>query len=193
MDNTISRSALNDKIIHALVNFHKVIEDYPITKDTKGYNYMYASLDSVLSAIRKPLTDCGLVIVQSLKHQDNEDYPTIVTSLYHTSGQWLQSELAIRPTKSDAQGVGSSISYARRYSILALLNLAPEDDDGAEASKPGGNMADMMKIKEHNNNVKKAEESGLTVGRLYAKSNVPKAILVDLQEELQELWEALDV
>lgn len=193
MDNTISRSALNDKIIHALVNFHRVIEDYPITKDTKGYNYMYASLDSVLSAIRKPLASCNLVVVQSMSNTDNLDYPTVITTLYHSSGQWLESQLAIRPTKSDAQGVGSSISYARRYSILALLNLAPEDDDGAEASKPGGNMADMMKIKEHNNNVKKAEESGLTVGHLYAKSNVSKGILVDLQEELQELWEALDV
>tara|TARA_R100000781_G_scaffold81628_1_gene50319 strand:- start:339 stop:911 length:573 start_codon:yes stop_codon:yes gene_type:complete len=190
MDNTVLGSVMNDKIIGALVGFHKIIDSYPITKDTKGYNYMYASLDSVLAAVRKPLTDCGLVIVQSLKHQDNEDYPTIVTSLYHTSGQWLQSELAIRPTKSDAQGIGSSISYARRYSVLALLNLAPEDDDGAEASKP---RADMAKVKKHNNSVKKAEEAGLSVSDLYAKSNITPSTLVDLETELRDKWEGYDV
>jgi hypothetical protein len=54
--------------------------------------------------------------------------------LCHNSGEWVRGRLAMRPVKADPQGVGSCITYARRYSLAAIVGVAPEDDDGNIAS-----------------------------------------------------------
>jgi hypothetical protein len=60
----------------------------------------------------------------------------VTTRLLHEGGASVTSTLAMRPTKNDPQGVGSAITYARRYSLLAMTGAAPEDDDGNAASRP---------------------------------------------------------
>ena len=54
----------------------------------------------------------------------------------HSSGQWISEALVMRPVKDDPQGVGSCITYARRYALAAIAGVAPEDDDGNAASRP---------------------------------------------------------
>jgi hypothetical protein len=103
-------------------------------KDTKGHNYKYADLASVWEVCREPLSQNGLSVAQF--PEGGPDQVTVVTRLFHSSGQWLESSLTLRPTKPDAQGIGSAITYARRYSLMAVAGIAPEDDDGQEASKP---------------------------------------------------------
>jgi hypothetical protein len=39
------------------------------------------------------------------------------------------------PSKGGPQDIGSAISYARRYALMAFLGLATDDDDGAGAQK----------------------------------------------------------
>jgi type II secretory pathway component GspD/PulD (secretin) len=58
----------------------------------------------------------------------------------HTSGEWLQSDpFTLRATKNDAQGTGSAVTYARRYSLSSILGVAWDDDDDANGciSKTG--------------------------------------------------------
>ena len=171
---------INVDLLTALNKFQVAMDDNRISKKTQGYNYRYADLSTILDVIRKPLADADLV-------------PIVITRLYHVSGQYVESSLAIKPNKQDAQGCGSSITYARRYSVLAILNLAPEDDDGAEASKPRKDRADIEKIKEHNNKVAEAEQMNMNVYDLYAKSDITKKALDGLIKKLSDRWEAIDV
>lgn len=96
----------------------------------------YATLDNIWQAARKPLTDNGLSVSQTLT-PDN----VLITTLLHESGQWLRSYFRLNPVKNDPQGVGSALTYGRRYSLAAIVGIAQsdEDDDGEAASKPAKN------------------------------------------------------
>lgn len=96
----------------------------------------YADLASVWSAIREPLTKNGLSVVQLLRSiQGGVEVETI---LMHTSGQQISDVFAVPATKNDAQGYGSAATYARRYALMAMVGVAPEDDDGNAAAGPAG-------------------------------------------------------
>lgn len=112
------------EIIKALVNFHTKAQNPKKSADNKFFQSKYARLEDVIESIRSPLNESELSIVQSVLGQD------LVTILAHASGEWFRSYYPIRPAKSnDPQSFGSAISYARRYSLLSILNLAAEDDD----------------------------------------------------------------
>jgi hypothetical protein len=96
----------------------------------------YADLAAVWAAIREPLTSNGLSVVQLLR--DVQNGIEVETILLHTSGQQIGSVLAMPASKNDAQGYGSAATYARRYALMALVGVAPEDDDGNAAVGPAG-------------------------------------------------------
>lgn len=106
-------------------------------KDSKNPHFRsaFASLESVRAATQGPLAEQGLCIVQGLSTSDNGAV-ICTTRLLHKSGQWIEDSLAMRPTKNDPQGMGSAATYARRYSLMALVGIAPTDDDGNAASRP---------------------------------------------------------
>lgn len=94
----------------------------------------YADLASVVEAIREQLSTNGLSYVQ-VSH-DKEESATIETLILHSSGEWLScGPVSVPVTKADAQGFGSAMTYARRYSLSAAFGVAPEDDDGNAAAK----------------------------------------------------------
>ena len=93
----------------------------------------YADLAEVWDVIRKPLSENGLAIIQTTTGDGTN--AVVVTRLVHESGQWIKGTLTLRPTKPDAQGMGSAITYARRYAIAAMVGVVQEDDDANEASK----------------------------------------------------------
>jgi hypothetical protein len=92
----------------------------------------YADLESTWDAIRGPLSKNGLAVVQ-FPRKDTGGV-LLVTMLAHSSGQWFRSFLYMPVSKNDAQGVGSAITYARRYALQAICGVAPTDDDGNEAT-----------------------------------------------------------
>jgi hypothetical protein len=98
------------------------------------YSYTYADLGSVLNAIRKPLSENGLCIMQGI--HEGQNAILIMTELAHSSGQWVRSELAI-PISPEAtpQNIGSVITYGRRYGLSALIGIASEDDDAKSATE----------------------------------------------------------
>lgn len=102
----------------------------------------YADLQAVWEVARPVLAENKLSIVQTF-NESNGETVTIVTTLLHISGQYLRSALTLKPTKPDPQGIGSAITYGRRYSLSAMLGIvADEDDDGNAASqKPEGNQS----------------------------------------------------
>lgn len=122
------------KLLPALIEAKKGFS--PVLKDSTNphFHASYASLRAVLEAVEKPLLDNGLALVQpTVAHEDGSQ--VCLTYLMHVSGEWIGSSYRLNPVKTDPQGFGSALTYARRYQALAVLGLAPEDDDGNEASR----------------------------------------------------------
>ena len=98
------------------------------------YKSRYATLDTIWETIRKPLSENGLSIAQTMNVFG--DKSLLETTLYHTSGEWISGTQLVNPIKDDPQSLGSAISYARRYSLSAILGIvADEDDDANVATK----------------------------------------------------------
>lgn len=95
----------------------------------------YADLESLLDAARVPLGLNGLAVVQ-MPSQDSLGY-YVETMILHTSGEFISGKTYISPSKNDPQGLGSAITYAKRYGFSSMLGLVgEEDDDGNAASAP---------------------------------------------------------
>jgi hypothetical protein len=105
-----------------------------------AFRSKYADLSSVIETITGPLHANGLVVVQRLDYEQHGEttVPVLLTELIHAdTGERLTSR-AVLACKDplDPQKVGAAISYFRRYSLLALLGLSTEDDDGNAAARP---------------------------------------------------------
>lgn len=100
-----------------------------------AFRNKYADLGAVLESIEGPLQRHGLILMQMLDQPGTET--VLQTQLWHVeSGEHLQSSVVLRPEKATPQGLGSCISYMRRYAIKAMFALSDVDDDGNEATKP---------------------------------------------------------
>ncbi len=104
------------------------------TKDATNPHFgnKYADLASVWDACRAPLADNGLSVFQPVTAEGAR--VTVTTLLAHKSGQWIASDLTMTSDKLTPQGIGSCITYGRRYGLSAMVGIAPEDDDGNLAS-----------------------------------------------------------
>lgn len=102
------------------------------TKSGSEYKYTFADLADLLGYVRPKLAANGLAVTQTAMTDDKGT--CVSTTILHSSGQWVEFEPLRLPTGTDAQSHGSSITFARRYSLMAALGLATEDDDGAAAS-----------------------------------------------------------
>jgi len=116
----------------ALCKFQGEVEKIKKTATNPFFKSKYANLADILDIIRQPLSDAGLSFVQFPKGQHELD-----TMLMHNSGEWISETYQMTPTKNDPQGLGSVITYQRRYALGAILGLnIDEDDDGNKASQP---------------------------------------------------------
>lgn len=109
----------------------------PAIRDAKNPHLgnKYADLASVWDACRKPLTDNGLAVVQLPRCENGTVY--VRTMLIHASGQWVSCEMGVElaDTKgiTPAQAVGSIVTYLRRYTLSAIVGVAPDDDTDGNA------------------------------------------------------------
>ena len=93
----------------------------------------YADLGSVWDAARPVLSKHGLCVLQTTELVA-EGKIVMVTTLAHTSGQWVKSFLPLNPAKNDSQGVGSALTYLRRYSLSAIVGVVCDEDDDGETA-----------------------------------------------------------
>ena len=129
-----------NELVSALTKARKTFKIPQKTSENPFFQSHYADLAECLDACIESLSGNGLAIIQmpatSGSIVEKNNMLVVTTMLAHTSGQWISEELALAPVKSDPQSYGSACSYARRYALMAFLNMAPDDDDGNEASKP---------------------------------------------------------
>src|ERR1051325_9412337 len=109
----------------------------PAIKDKKNPHFKssYADLASIWEACRTALSVNGLAVIQTVETRSKDAEPILVTTLAHSSGQWMRSEMPIITQKMDPQGIGSALTYYRRYSLASIVGVAPEDDDAEGAHK----------------------------------------------------------
>ena len=106
-------------------------------KDSKNPHFRttYASLAAVIDAVRLPLAEHGIARLQGVEVEGHE--VVVTTTLAHVEGGTVSSVLRAPVGKGGPQGIGSAATYARRYSLMGLVGLAPVDDDAEEAEGRG--------------------------------------------------------
>lgn len=107
----------------------------PALKDSQNpyFKSLYADLNSVWDACRELLTSNGLAVAQM--NLPTENGVIVETMLMHESGEWVSGELFLPLAKHDPQGVGSAVTYGRRYGLAAMVGIVADvDDDGNHAS-----------------------------------------------------------
>ena len=104
------------------------------TNTNPHFKSRYADLSACVEAVIDALNGNGIALMQQT--HECESGVSIETVFLHESGEELRSgKLWLPASKQDAQGYGSALTYARRYSLMAACGIAPEDDDGNAASK----------------------------------------------------------
>ena len=94
----------------------------------------YADLPSCVNATKPALQAAGIALIQAATSSPDASVIFVETMFLHESGEWVRSRLGLRPVKSDPQGAGSALTYGRRYTLLAMCGVAPEDDDDGNAA-----------------------------------------------------------
>ena len=100
----------------------------------------YANLEEVIHCIKEPFADNGLSFMQFPITSDG--FAGVETIILHSSGEWVSNEFMLKCSKNDPQGMGSAITYARRYGLQSACGIPSEDDDGnAATSAPAAKKA----------------------------------------------------
>jgi hypothetical protein len=107
-----------------------------ITKEGKNpaFKSKYVTLDSILDTLRPILTSNGLMLTQGSTPPWGVESITVESRIIHTSGEWIATTVTIPVTKPDAHGLGSALTYGRRYSVSALLAISADEDDDANGA-----------------------------------------------------------
>lgn len=129
----MTRSDQINEIAAALAKAQAEIEGAEKSRTNPAFKSQYATLADAWDACRGPLSKNGLSIVQLPTFADGK--ARVTTMLLHSSGQFIEESLDLPVSKSDAQGIGSAITYGRRYGLMAMAGIAPDDDDGNGATQ----------------------------------------------------------
>lgn len=142
----IRTSETTAALYKALIAASKELSAIPKTKQSKGekFTYTYATLDGVIDMLRCVLPRHGVWFLQQLSSAENGT--ELFTRIIHESGEWVEDSIIFGATEvrggaSDAQKIGASITYFRRYALCAAFGVcADEDADGSCASSSAHTM-----------------------------------------------------
>ena len=141
-------------IIKLLMDARADIQPIKKSGTNPHFKSKYATLEGVIEAVTEPLSKHGFLLIH--RSTQNEHGMTITTELLHETGEGFATSIPLVLGKNDMQGLGSAITYARRYGIMSLLNLPAEDDDGNQAARGAApnptNSGDAPRPKTVNNN-----------------------------------------
>jgi hypothetical protein len=107
----------------------------PAAKDAENpfFNSRYADLGACMDAVKEAYNAENICIIQRPLDTDGSTI-CIETILLHTTGEYISGILRLKPTKADPQGLGSCLTYARRYALGAITGLVTEEDDDGNAA-----------------------------------------------------------
>ncbi len=130
----VSHSPEIKEFVAALAKAQGVMKPAVFNRVNPHFKTRYADFTSCMDACRTPLSENGIAIVQYCATIEGKF--NLVTMLAHVSGQWMKSEFPIISAKMDSQGIGSAMTYAKRYSLCGMTGIVADeeqDDDGESA------------------------------------------------------------
>lgn len=155
-----------DQICKALLDFHKEVNRIEKDGENPHFGNSYATIDQIIDEVRPLLAKHGLFVMQMATNDDPSEVK-LVTRIYHSSGQWMESPpLTLKPQRQDPQAIGSAVTYARRYSLTSFLSLnTGEDDDGNAASLPQQQQTNQTKQQKQTKQQSKANGQALATDK----------------------------
>lgn len=123
-----------NELAKALGKFQSEISGAKKGSENPFFKSKYANLEEVISCAKEALMGNGLSVSQFPITEERS--AGVETILMHTSGQWISGKCLLACAKVDPQGMGSAITYARRYAYQSILGIPAEDDDGNNVSQP---------------------------------------------------------
>lgn len=141
----MSNAKLFSALVKAQAEMGKLVKD----SQNPHLKNKYASLAAVLDTCRQPLANNGIVLYQEASTALDMPQHVIVTStlVHGESGESVTASLPIPLTQNTAQGIGSAITYGRRYLAMAQCGLAPDDDDDDDGNKASGRTVTPQPVK----------------------------------------------
>ena len=146
LEHQVTRSPTLGKLAEALSKAQGAFEHAKKSEENPHFRMKYADLASCWDAVRKALSDNGLAVIQTTV-DTSPPFVTVETLLAHKSDEWIKGVLTMKSVSNSKekgiydnptpQGIGSTITYARRYALSAIVGIAPEDDDGNAGSGDG--------------------------------------------------------
>ncbi len=136
----MTQSESINELATALAKAQGTMKAAVFNKKNPHFKSQYADFSSCMDACRGPLSENGLAILQYCETRDGR--LSLITMLAHTSGQWIKSEFPLISAKQDSQGIGSAMTYAKRYSLCGMVGIVADedgDDDGEAAVGRGRN------------------------------------------------------
>ena len=133
------------KLAPALVKAQAAMAGATKSAANPFFQSKYANLEEVIRVVKEPFAANGLSFVQF--PISGEGTAGVETIILHESGEFISNEFLLKCSKADPQGMGSAITYARRYGLQSACGIPSEDDDGNAASAPTPKMTNAEAIK----------------------------------------------
>ena len=115
----------------ALAKAQSLIKPAIYDSNNPHFRSRYASLTSVMEACRDALSANQIAVIQDA--EVNDKTVTVTTMLLHASGEFISSSLSMPFAQATPQAIGSSLTYAKRYSLSSLVGITSDEDDDGEA------------------------------------------------------------
>lgn len=142
---TTHSESLNE-LAPALAKAQAAMKAADMDGENPHYRSRYATLASITAAVKKPLADHGLCVVQGVGA--GEGTAKVSTMILHASGQWIASELALPVgERATPQAIGSALSYGRRYGLAGLLGVVADADDDGNAAEESAKASPVAAVK----------------------------------------------
>lgn len=135
----MQKSAETNELFTAMAKAQGEFKSIPMDKKNPHFKSSYASLTATQEGTREFLSKHGLALIQSIDIEN--DIYFLETMLTHSSGQWVASKLKLILDKNNMQGLGSAITYAKRYAWQAMLGVVGDEDDDGNAAVANGKSA----------------------------------------------------
>lgn len=181
----MNRSESIGTLAKALAKAQGAIKPAAKGAENPFFKSSYADLPAIVKACRDELTKNDIAVIQRTGYEG--ETLLLETILAHSSGEWISGVYPVKPVKADPQGMGSAITYARRYALAAMVGVVAEDedDDANAASGHARPAAGAPKPK-----AESREEKGTRLDAARTWANSAMHTIQGLDEAEREAWMA---
>ena len=173
------------EFLKALAELQDSVSKITKNADNPFFKSKYTDLNAIFEEVKPKIREKGFILIQTVEGEK------LHSQLIHIeTGEKIESFMDLLTVKPDMQQLGSAVTYARRYSLLPMLNIECEDDDGNLASGKAKSFDEMETLDDFINAIKSAK-SVKALGALYYKWSSKFSEGSDEYRKLQNLSSAV--